>query len=223
MDPIKIHKLVRSRRRTVALVVGADATLTVRAPMQTPIDYIESLVRRKSDWIKSKIREVEGRPKPQRKRFANGESFLYLGDLYRLRVIAGSKVPLVFQKEFLLARENQSEARSLLLGWYKEEAAKKIPERVRWYALRFGMELGPIKITDAKKRWGSCGKDDGLNFSWRLILAPLQVIDYVVIHELAHTVERNHGSSFWRKVASMCPTYQSSVEWLRKNEHLFDI
>jgi predicted metal-dependent hydrolase len=223
MDHVKIHKVIRSHRRTIALVVGSDATLTVRAPMQTPMDYIENLVQKKLGWIKAKIREVEARPQPHRKRFVNGESFLYLGDLYRLRVVTDAEVPFVFQKEFVLAREHQSEARRLLLNWYKEEARRKIPERVRWYALRFGMEVGPINITDAKKRWGSCGKDAGLNFSWRLILAPLQVLDYVVIHELAHTIERNHAPSFWKKVATMCPTYRSSVEWLKKNEHLLQI
>src|SRR5215831_1422536 len=90
-------------------------------------------------------------------------------------------------------------------------------------AQSFGEPQGPIKITDAKKRWGSCGKDDGLNFSWRLILAPLRVLDYVVIDELAHTIERNHSREFWKKIALMCPTYQWSMEWLRKNEHIFDI
>lgn len=223
MEPIKIHKIIRSSRRTIALVVGTDATLTVRAPIQTPTEYIEKLVQKKSDWIKAKVREVEARPKPLKKRFANGESFLYLGNLYRLRIVAGAEVPFVFQKEFLVARERQSDVRSLLLDWYKQEATIKIPERVRWYAIRFGMEVGSVNITEAKKRWGSCGKDDGLNFSWRLILAPLQVLDYVVIHELAHTVERSHGPSFWRKVALMCPTYRQSVDWLRKNEHLFEI
>ena|SRR2546426_890649 len=220
MEPVKIHNIIRSRRRTIALVVGADATLTVRAPIQTPMDYIEDLVRRKLIWIRKKIAEAEARPSIRRKRFVNGESFFYLGDPYRLRVVSDAKAPLVFQKEFVLAGEYQGQARKLLVNWYKQEARRKIPERVEWYARRCGMKIGSVKITNAEKRWGSCGKDSSVNFSWKLIIAPLHVLDYVVVHELAHILERNHSESFWRKVATMCPNYRSSIEWLRKNEHL---
>lgn len=223
MDHVKIHNVVRSRRRTIALVVGSDATLTVRAPLHTPMEYIEELVRRKLQWIKSKITEVEGRPPSSRKRFESGESFLYLGDPYRLHIVNNADDPLTFKKEFVLAREHRDKARELLVNWYKQEARRKISERVEWHARRFGLTVGPVRITDAQKRWGSCGRNNSLNFSWRLIMAPLRVVDYVVIHELAHTVERSHSRDFWRKVALMCPTYRSGMEWLKRNEHLLQI
>ena len=220
MDNVRIHKVVRSKRRTIALVVGADATLTVRAPMSTPLGYIEDLVRRKLAWINKNIREVQSRPIVRDKRFVSGESFLYLGDPYRLRVVSNAKAPLVFQKEFILAKEQQGSARELLIDWYKQEAGKKIPSRVEWHARRCGMRVGRVKITNAEKRWGSCGKDGSLNFSWKLIMAPLPVLDYVVVHELAHILERNHSDSFWRKVALMSTSYRSGIKWLKKNEHL---
>ena len=204
-------------------MVGADATLTVRAPVSTPMEYIEDLVRRKLGWINKKIREVQSRPIVRDKRFVSGESFFYLGDPYRLRVVNDAKAPLVFQKEFILAREHQREPRKLLIDWYKKEAGRKIPGRVEWHALRCGMRIGRVKITNAEKRWGSCGKDGSLNFSWKLIMAPLPVLDYVVVHELAHILEKNHSDGFWRKVALMCPSYRSSMKWLKKNEHLFKI
>jgi len=191
--------------------------------MQTPMDSIEDLVRRKLNWIRAKIREVESRPKARQKRFVSGESFLYLGDFYRLRVVDNAEAPLLFRKEFMLTRAHQSQARELLLAWYKEEATKKIPDRVRWYACRIGAEFRSVKITDARKRWGSCGKDNSLNFSWHLIMAPLSVLDYVVVHELAHTIEKNHSRSFWSKVATICPNYRSRMQWLKKNEHLLHI
>ena len=217
MDSIRIHKVVRSKRRTIALVVGADATLTIRAPISTSLEYIEDLVRRKMWWINKQIRKVQSRPIVRDKRFVNGESFFYLGDPYKLRVASNAKVPLVFRKEFVIAREHQKEARKLLIHWYKEEAGKKIPSRVEWHARRCGMRIGRVKITNAEKRWGSCGKDGSLNFSWKLIMAPLPVLDYVVVHELAHILERNHSDSFWRKVALMCPSYRSSMKWLKQN------
>jgi predicted metal-dependent hydrolase len=191
--------------------------------MSTPLAYIENLVRRKHWWINKKIREVQLRPMIRRKRFVSGESFFYLGDPYKLRVVSGTKPPLVFQKEFVLASEHQNQAKKLLIDWYKEEAGKKIPGRVEWHARRCGMKIGPIKITNAERRWGSCGKHGGLNFSWKLIMAPLPVLDYVVVHELAHILERNHSDGFWRKVAMMCPKYRSSIRWLEKNGHLLNI
>jgi predicted metal-dependent hydrolase len=187
------------------------------------MDYIEDLVRKKWQWIRKKIAEVESRPKVRQKRFVNGESFLYLGDPYRLRIVRGAEAPLVFHKEFILAAEHQFRARALLLDWYKQEAERKIPNRVKWHAHRFGLDVGQITITDARKRWGSCGKGNSLNFSWRLLMAPLHVLDYVVIHELAHTVQGDHSRRFWGKVATMCPTYHSSMQWLKENEHLLHI
>jgi len=127
MDSVGIHKVVRSKRRTIALVVGADATLTVRAPISTSLDYIEDLVRRKLRWINKKIREVQSRPIVRSKKFVSGESFFYLGDPYRLRIVSNAKAPLVFHKEFVLARDRQKEARKLLIDWYKHEAGQKIP------------------------------------------------------------------------------------------------
>lgn len=223
MDSIRIDKVVRSKRRTIALVVGADATLTVRAPISTPLEYIENLVRRKLRWVNKKIREVQSRPIVRNKRFVNGESFMYLGDPYKLRVVSDANAPLIFQKEFVLAREHQKEARKLLIDWYQKEAAKKILSRVEWHALRCGMKIRRVKITSAQKRWGSCGKDGSLNFSWKLIMAPLPVLDYVVVHELAHILERNHSDGFWRKVALMCPSYRSSMKWLKQNGPLLKI
>ena len=140
-------------------MVGSDATLTVRAPMQTPMEYIEDLVRRKLRWIKNEIAEVEARPPAGRKRFESGESFLYLGDPYRLHVVKNADVPLTFRREFVLAREYRDRARELLVNWYKQEARKKITDRVEWHARRFGLTVGTVRVTDAQKRWGSCGRN----------------------------------------------------------------
>jgi len=223
MDHVKIHRIIRSRRRTIALVVGSDATLTVRAPMLTPVDYIEQLVRKKSKWVRRKLAEVRSRPTIAGKKFVNGESFLYLGDPFRLRIVSEAAVPLVFRKEFILDRKHLHHARGLLVSWYRTRAAQVIEERVRWYASLAGIECGSVRITDARKRWGSCGRGNDLNFSWRVILAPLRVVDYVVVHELAHIIEKNHSRAFWGRVAIMCPTYRSSMAWLRKHEHLFQM
>jgi predicted metal-dependent hydrolase len=223
MDHVEIDKLVRSRRRTIALIVNADATLTVRAPVNTPLDYIEKLVYRKSRWINEKVATIQSRPHAPSKRFVSGESFFYLGDPYRLRIVSEAATPLEFREEFILNREHHNEARNLLTTWYREQAESIIPKRVMWHAHRAGIQFGKVRITNARKCWGSCGHRNNLNFSWRLIVLPLRVVDYVVVHELAHILEKNHSRAFWRKVAVMCPRYKATIEWLRNNGQLLQV
>jgi len=98
-----------------------------------------------------------------------------------------------------------------------------ITERVQWYAAKHGLEYKQVKITSARTRWGSCNSRGTLSFSWRLVMAPVPVIDYVVVHELAHTVEKNHSKKFWAKVQIIMPDYQNRIEWLDKNGHLFNL
>ncbi|MBI4687875.1 MAG: M48 family metallopeptidase [Nitrospirae bacterium] len=96
-------------------------------------------------------------------------------------------------------------------------------ERVSWYSSLSGLKYNRVKISDAQKRWGSCSAKGNLNFSWRLIMSPIRVIDYVVIHELAHLEERNHSKKCWNKVKIMLPDYEQYKEWLKENKHLLDI
>ena len=108
-------------------------------------------------------------------------------------------------------------------AWYKQRAFEKIAERARFYADVMGLRCPQPKITHAEARWGSCGPRGTLNFSWRLIMAPPEVIDYVVVHELAHLVVRNHSRAFWRRVALVMPGHALCKKWLRENEHLLSV
>ena len=218
MDTSKSYKLLRSKRRTIALTITADATLIVRAPMNTPLDYIERLISRKIKWIKKTIARVQSRPRALPREFVDGESFLYIGKSYKLSIKKGVKNNLTFKNGFILSAKEKRNTRDLLIAWYKQEAKTKITERVEWCASRFGLAYKTIKITSANKRWGSCGTTGNLNFSWKLIMAPLSVIDYVVIHELAHLEHKNHSKSFWNSVKVMYPNYDKAKNWLRVNE-----
>ncbi len=214
----KSYKLIRSRRRTIALAVTADASLIVRAPMNTPLSYIEWLVESKIDWIRRAIARASSRPRPVVHEYIDGESFLYLGESYKLRVVNKPEKKLDFCGEFLLSSKEKRRARELLIAWYKKEAKKKLSERVEWCAHRAGISYKSIKITTANKRWGSCSTSGNLNFSWRLIMAPLSVVDYVVVHELAHIEHRNHSKQFWNRVKVMYSNYEKARSWLQANE-----
>ena len=224
MTEIKIDKIIRSKRRTIALEVTRDAGLIVRAPYRTSFDFIERVVFRKRFWIKEKQEFVRDRCKKViPKEFASGEGFLYLGDMYKLEFVDVLNMPIVFDNCFKIARKNYDIAKEILIGWYKEQAYQKISERVNWHASLSGLQYHKIKLSNAQKRWGSCSAKGNLNFSWRLIMAPLRVIDYVVVHELAHLEEKNHSKRFWNKTKIMLPDYERHKEWLKENRHLLDI
>jgi len=223
MAIIKPFKLIRSKRKTIALAVTADASLVIRAPMQTPVDYIERLIRRKMKWIQRAIARVESRPRALPREFIDGESFLYLGKSYKLSIEKNAPKDISFRNGFILRTKGKSHARELIIGWYKKEAKKKIAERVEWCARRFGLSFKSIKITSANKRWGSCSTTGNLNFSWRLIMAPTSVIDYVIIHELAHLEHKNHSKDFWNSIKVMYPNYEKAKNWLKQNEGVLSI
>jgi len=216
MDELKIDKIIRLRRRTIALVVTSDATVIVRAPMRTSLEYIEKLVFQKRVWVAKKKEQALKNSAPVKpKKFIDGEDFLYLGNNYKLKIADCDKIELgdylYFPKKYL------SNARLKMIEWYKQKALEKIIERVNLYSQITGWKFKSISITNAKKRWGSCGPKGSLNFSWRLIMAPLGVLDYVVVHELAHIPEKNHSKRFWDKIKAIFPDYKNQRKWLKDN------
>lgn len=224
MREIRIDKIIRSRRRTIALEIARDASLIVRAPFRTPLDFIEKVVFKKRFWIKEKQEFVRDRyTKVIPKEFVSGEGFLYLGNMYKLEFVDVLNMPIVFDNSFKIARKNYDIAKEILIGWYQEQAYQKISERVNWHSSLSGLKYNKIKLSDAQKRWGSCSAKGNLNFSWRLIMAPLRVLDYVVVHELAHLEEKNHSKRFWNKIKIMQPDYEQYKDWLKENRHLLDI
>ncbi len=227
MTDIRIDKIIRSKRRTLSLEVTHDARLVVRAPETTSLDYIEKFVFKKQLWITDKQRLVaEKYNKVRPKEFVEGKEFLYLGNTYRLCIVDDCEPPLSFvlsDLEFHLSRAHLPQAKGLFIAWYKEQAYRKIKQRVDWYSEWFGLNYNKFGITHAQRRWGSCSANNNLHFSWRLILAPLDVIDYVVIHELSHIEEKNHSKRFWNKVKAMYPDFKKSLTWLKQNEHLLVI
>jgi predicted metal-dependent hydrolase len=219
----KPYKLIRSKRRTIALAITADASLIVRAPMNTPLSYIERLVNTKVDWIRKAVARVSSRPRPVVHEYIDGESFLYLGKSYKLSIVKNADEKLIFRSAFILSAKEKKHARALFISWYKKEAKKKITERVEWCARRAGLSYKSVKITTASRRWGSCSTSNGLNFSWRLIMAPLSVVDYVVVHELAHLEHKNHSKAFWDRVKVMYPNYDKAQKWLKENEGVLSL
>jgi predicted metal-dependent hydrolase len=180
MEPLVIDRIIRSKRRTLALQITPQAQLVVRAPWWLPVFAIRQAVGRKSAWIlKKQAQAKEQAPS--------------------LPEVSG------VQDQAVVAQQ-------------RERARRLITERVRWYAQKYGFEYSRIRINSARTRWGSCGPSGSLNFTWRLVLTPLPVIDYVVVHELAHLRVRGHSARFWAQVERILPDYRCRRAWLRENE-----
>jgi len=215
-------EIIRSRRRTIAIQIKEDASVVVRAPVGMAEAEVRDFVIKHSVWIEKKQNEIKKKlAEYVPKRFTNGESFLYLGRYYRIRMNGNQKEPLVFNNGFYI-RDGISGTRlkELFIKLYRQVARRVISERVRIYSDKFRYKYNKLKITGAEKRWGSCSSKGSLNFSWRLVMAPLDVIDYVVVHELVHLVEKNHSRRFWATVEFMMPEYKERRKWLKNNGHL---
>ena len=218
---IEIEKIVRTERKSIALQITDDATLIVRAPFYVNDETIERVVLKRKDWLeKNKNSILKRDPKFSTREFVNGEGFLYLGKYYKLTIVDEQETALKLGNGFCLSRELLPNARQVFSQWYREKAHEKISERVKWYAQKRGFKYNKINITNAQKRWGSCSSKRNLNFSWRLIMAPLPVVDYVVVHELVHLEEKNHTKMFWNKVKMLMPDYEKHKEWLKRNGYL---
>ena len=223
------YDLVRSKKRkkTISLQVKKDGSIVVQAPFSMPGRAIDRFFKGKTDWLFRKIGEREKRRNPYRARsFVSGETFLFLGASYPLMIQNkpdGDGSLSFSRQQFVMEREKAWQARELFTIWYRNKAKALIEERVCHYSGMIGLYPERLKISNARFRWGSCSHDNGLSFSWRLVMAPSLIIDYVVVHELAHMKEKNHSRSFWTLVARIMPDYRKYRLWLKENGHLLDI
>jgi predicted metal-dependent hydrolase len=215
---ISINKLVRTRRKTVALVVERDGSLTVRAPMRLAEVRIRAFVESHADWIVKNQAKVRAVPPASPKNYAEGETFLFLGRPYPLTFVPRQHPALAFDgKVFRLAKSALPRAPEVFVRWYKEQATLLLFERVLILAGKHSFKYQKIRISSARTRWGSCSSLGTLSFTYRLVMAPLEVIDYVVLHELVHTQVRNHSKTFWNKLGELMPDYKTRLAWLKKN------
>lgn len=215
---MKIDELIRSKRKTVGLYVDFDGRLVVRAPQRLPRRVIEAFVKEREDWIveqQEKARLLNRRVRP--KRYVEGELFSYLGVEYPLVFVDRQRPVLLLDERFELSRSAQPEAERVFIDWYRARAREVITERVKILAETHGYRYQGIRITSARTRWGSCNTRGGLNFTYRLVMTPPEIIDYVVLHELAHTRVSDHSPRFWSQVAENMPDYKSRVRWLKDN------
>ena len=211
--------VIRSRRKTIAVEITREGGILVRAPLKLARREVLAFVHKNRAWIdrrlvQARVRQEERTPR----RFLEGENFPFLGEQHRLRYVAGGEYLRQQNGEFLLGADLSPRAGDLFRTWYRARAREILEDRVEHFALRMGLTCRSVRITDAKERWGSCNAAGSLNFAWRLVMAPPPVIDYVIVHELAHLVEMNHSRRFWERLGRVLPDYAKRRKWLRENE-----
>jgi predicted metal-dependent hydrolase len=221
---IPIDKLLRSQRKTLSLVIERDGQLLVRAPMRASESFIREFVAEHEQWIRRKQEQARATYAPFKpKEFVDGEGFWYLGDNYKLQISDNTRPVLALNGRFELSRKALSKAPLVFERWYRGQARRVLAERVERYAGLHGFTVQKVKITSARMRWGSCSSKGTLNFAWRLVMAPLPVIDYVVVHELVHLRVKNHSKKFWAQVGILMPEYKTHIQWLKVNGHLLNL
>jgi predicted metal-dependent hydrolase len=213
-----------AKRRKLTITVERDRSIVVHAPEGTSDEKIQQVVESKRQWIYEKIghpQKYQELPHAPGKEIVSGESALYLGRQYRIELIKTDVDEVRFAQRFLIPSKHAKQAQ-VLREWYIGKAKEKIVPRVRHHAHRLGVDVALIKIVDNRYRWGSCTLNDNVNFNWRLIKAPMFVIDYVIVHELAHLIEANHTPRFWNIVRAQTPTMEKAKAWLKENGQLLE-
>lgn len=210
-------KIVKSKRKSIAIVILPNGAVEVRAPKYVPQFVINTFIRSKKDWIEEKRNHIRSQT-PKIRKFTNGEKIVFLGKEYSLEL--GNYIHIEIKEDKLLFPLALSlRGKESLEKWYIQQAKIIIKNQVDYYAEKMNTSYNAITLSDTRSKWGSCTHDNRLQFNWRLIMSPLLIVRYVVIHELAHTTEKNHSASFWTKVRSVNPSYKQQVKWLKNNGH----
>lgn len=229
------YSIDRTSRKTIGIVVEPDGKVVIKAPIDLEQQKILDTLYNKRKWIAEKLKLTEEikKPIPLKHELVSGEKILLKNRLIRLKIHTSpnkrSKLTYAFKtlhmyvNETLSQKEREEEIKRLLINWYKEKALNIIHTRIEKYLDLIDFKPQEIKVRDQKIRWGSCTKDGKLIFNWRIVMAPISTIDYIIVHELCHMNEPTHSAKFWERVGSLFPYYKKWKEWLRINGKSLDL
>jgi hypothetical protein len=219
-DKLISYTLKRSsKRRSIGLQINDDG-LTVSMPLRASEKWLYSVLQEKAGWVVDKLENWQSRQVPIQK-WENGEIILFRGESFTLRVIPAlfKMPPQLTPEELILCVKdvaNPALVKKSVLQWYKNEAMRVFTECVEHFAPLMQAAPREIKLSSARTQWGSCTVQGVIRLNWQLVTMPLHLIDYVVVHELAHLHEMNHSPAFWRVVQGACPDYLAIRKELHK-------
>lgn len=219
IDNLSFELKRSSRRKTMQITVDRGGELILAAPPEAEEIQLQEFVREKRFWIYTKLAAKDQLQKTvSPKSFVDGEGFLYLGRSYRLRLVDDQKDPIKLQGgRFRLLRSQADSGREHLVRWYSERAKAWLGQKVLDYSARMEVHPAGVKVQDLGYRWGSCGKGNYLYFHWKAILLSPRIVEYVVVHELAHLHQPHHTPDFWQRVERAMPDYDRRKKWLAEH------
>lgn len=220
-----VYTVKRSpKRKKLTITVERDRSVVVNAPESTSEKKIQAVIESKRRWIYEKTRHAQkyALSHPPGKELVNGESALYLGRQYQIEVVQNDSEEIRFAQRFLIPVHLSGKRKQILHNWYMDRAKEKILPRVKKFANNLGVEFANAKIVDNRYRWGSCTTRNNINFNWRIIKAPMYVVDYVIVHELAHLLESNHTPRFWNIVRAQSARMDKAKQWLLENGQILE-
>lgn len=228
------YKIIRKKRKTIGIKITAEGEVIVTSPFNISEEVILNIIKKKEKWIRSKLQLFEQQGSHKDRKFKSGEKLLYIGEELELEIHSLSRdkiqflgdynfssdlVRIVAKKVIVYINDNKHNTediiRDLIIKCYKREAEKLLKERTLYYSKIIGVRPNKITIKDQKTIWGSCSSKKNINYSYRLIMAPIDIIDYVVVHELCHLIHMDHSKEYWRSVELILPDYAERRLWLK--------
>lgn len=217
------YKVIRSNRKTIAIVIQPTKEVIVRAPKQISFDKIKNIVQSKGDWIIKKRNDMPEIMIQEERDYTQGDKILYKGNEYIIKVInkvgISRSTILLKEKEIVVVckPKEKKKIQELLLEWYKGMAKSLVKERIEFYMPQINKPIGDIRIKSQRKRWGSCSSKGNLNFNWKIVMMPDDMFDYIIVHELCHLKHLNHSKLFWESVEKILPDYKVREQWIKEN------
>jgi len=210
-------QIIRSNRKTLGLSINENADLVVRAPHRVSYDEIQKFISEKSAWINNKQRLIKAQLEDNKNQHSSGQ-YLYLGSLYPITIDNSNVEPISFNGHiFTITNVNRERIRLALKSWYKKRFIEVALPRLSYFSDKHKLKVNQVRVKEQKTLWGSCSSKNNINLNYLLIMAPMKVIDYVIVHELVHTIHKNHSAKFWQKVETIMPNYKDSRNWLKDN------
>lgn len=213
------YQLIKSKRKSLGISIKSDGKIIIRVPLKTSRKIIEDFITKYQPWINNKLAKLAQLHELKNTQLP-ANSFYYLGQAYPIQ--AGKtnlSLPFFDGTSMSLDPEFMDSNAEILLKWYQSTSKKLVEPIMQNYAQQFNLGYKNIKITRAEYRWGSCNSNGTICFSYKIAMLPIEVITYIVVHELAHLKHLNHSQHFWQQVALMYPNYKSAIQWLKNNKH----
>jgi hypothetical protein len=226
MHNLNIDIKKTNRKKTVSFQIE-KGIVKILVPKHLDKSRIDKLIKSKSKWIKTKLSKVDQILPYRKKDYVSGEDFLYLGKHYRLKILKGKKYNIELTDKYLKitikSHTKDNKIKRLLKKWYFNNADNYLSELTNEISKKTGLNYRSVKVRNYKSRWGSCSSNGKIYYNWKIIMAPIRIIKYVICHELAHLKVHNHSPKFWMLLRSMYPNLDDAKTWLIKNKNTLDI